>query len=206
MGAAGHRGVAMTAGEVGQIAAGRAEVGFEEVEPGADLQHHRAVHDVLRGGAPMQPAPGLAGALGKLAHQRQDRIADILGVALQAGQIERLGSAGHRLRGLRDLGRGLCRYDPEPGLGACQRRLDLGAPDEERGLAKYRAHRRGAKHVGENRRAEHADRHDAAACAPHPGPLPAGGAREDAPSSVGSGAKSVQPAAVSCSSAGNRAL
>ena len=71
VGAAGHRRVAMASGEVGEVAARGGEVGFEQLEAGADLQYRGGIHDVLGRGAPMQPAPALAGALGELAHQRQ---------------------------------------------------------------------------------------------------------------------------------------
>ncbi len=39
----------------------------------------------------MQPTPGLAGLFGDLADERQDRIADILGLALEANEIEGFG-------------------------------------------------------------------------------------------------------------------
>ena len=118
VGAAGHRRVAMAPGEVGEVAARGCEVGFDEVEAGADLQHHGGIHDVLGGGPPVQPAPGLPGALGELAHQGKDRIADGLGFALEAGEVERLGMFADRVRRRGDLRRRLGRNDPEPGLGA----------------------------------------------------------------------------------------
>ena len=39
----------------------------------------------------------------------------------------------------------------EPGLGAGECGLDLGAADEKGLVAKHRAHRRGAEHVAEDR-------------------------------------------------------
>ena len=53
----------------------------------------RGVHDVLRGRAPVHVAPGLAELCGKLAHQPEDRVADILGLVLQRVAIERDGRA-----------------------------------------------------------------------------------------------------------------
>ena len=156
MGAPGHRRVAVAAREVGEMAAHRREVGLDQREPGADLQHQGGIHDVLRRRPPMQPAPGGAGMLGELAHQRQDRVADDLALAFEAGEVDRFGLGG----GARDRRRGLGRDDAEPGLGAGERRLDLGAARDKSMVAKHRAHRRGPEHVGEDRRIEDADRHE----------------------------------------------
>ena len=82
MGAAGHRRVAMAPGEIGEMAAHRRQILLDQLQAGADLEHHGGVHDVLGRRTPMQPAPGLAGAVGELADQWQDRIADILGLPL----------------------------------------------------------------------------------------------------------------------------
>ena len=83
MGAPGHRRVAVAPRQRAEMAAHRVEIRLDQLEPVADLQHRGGVHDVLRRRAPMQPAPAVAGPLGQLAHQRQDRVADGLGLAPQ---------------------------------------------------------------------------------------------------------------------------
>ncbi len=131
MGAAGHRRVAIAPGEVCQMAAHRRRDRLDQRQPVADLQHHGGVHDVLGRRTPMQPAPGLAGALGELADQWQDRVADILGLALEPREVEVFRVVRRFGRGARDRRRGLGGDDAEPGLGAGQRRLDLGAAGEK---------------------------------------------------------------------------
>ena len=152
VGAAGHRHVAPAPCQRREMAAQCGQVGLDQLQPGADLQHRGGVHDVLGRGAPMHPAPGLAGALGELAHQRQDRVPDRLGLAFEAGEIEgaglfgdRRGRPGNRLSRIR-------RHDPGPRLGPRQRRLDLGTAGQKTELAEHRAHRGGAEHVAEQGR------------------------------------------------------
>ena len=89
MGTAGHRRVAMLRGEPGQRRRDGRHVALDQREPGAHLQHRRGVHDVLGGRAPVHVASGLAELRGKLPHQPDDRIADVLGVALERIAIER---------------------------------------------------------------------------------------------------------------------
>jgi hypothetical protein len=108
----------------------------------------------------MQPAPGRAGPLGELAHQRQDRVADRLGLTAQARQVEGVGARPDGIDRRRDCRGGLFRHDPEAGLGARERRLDLGAAGKEGELAEHRAHRGGAEHVAEQGRLQDADGHD----------------------------------------------
>ncbi len=159
MGAPGHRGVAIVARELGEVAAHRRQILLDQRQAGADLQHRCGIHDVLGGGAPMQIAPRLPRQLRHLADQRQDRVADGLGFFLEAREVERIAAAGQRIGGVRDrLGR-LRRNDPEPPLGARERGLDLGAAHKKSVVAKDRAHRSGAKHVGEDRGIQCPDRH-----------------------------------------------
>ena len=152
MGAPGHRRIAIAPREPGEIAAQRREVGLDQRQPGTDLQHRGGIHDVLRRRPPMEPAPRLAGAFGELAHERQDRIADRLGLALEAGQIERSGVGLHRLGSGGNRGRGFRRDDADSRLSPCQRRFDLGAADEKGGVVEHRAHRGRAEHVAKQRR------------------------------------------------------
>ena len=51
--------------------------GADQRKPVAHLQHGRGVHDVLRGGAPMRPAAGLARRARQSGDQPDHRIADI---------------------------------------------------------------------------------------------------------------------------------
>ena len=81
--AAGHRGVAVFAGESGERRGDRIDVGLDQGQRLANLQHGGGVGHVLRGRAPMAPLP-VPGAAERdeLLHHRQDRIADALGLAL----------------------------------------------------------------------------------------------------------------------------
>jgi len=67
-----------------------------------------------------------------------------------------LGDCG---RGFRDRVGGLGRHDAEPRLCPGQRRLDLSAAREKGLFAEHLAHRRGAEHVAEQARSQHADGH-----------------------------------------------
>jgi hypothetical protein len=100
----------------------------------------------------MHPAPGLAGAVGELAHQRQDRVADRLGLALEPGEIEGLRFFDNICSGLGDRRGRLGRHDAGARLGPRQRRLHLGAAAEKGEFAEHRAHGRGAEHVAEQGR------------------------------------------------------
>ncbi len=81
--AAGHRRVAVFAGETGERVGDRVDVGFDQGQRLADLQHGGGVGHVLRGGAPMAPlAEPVAAERDELLHHRQHRIADALGLAL----------------------------------------------------------------------------------------------------------------------------
>ena len=160
MGAAGERQVAVAAREIGEMAAHRGEILFDQPQSGADLQHRSGIHDVLGRRPPMQPAPGGAGGLGELADQRQDRIADGLGLGLEPRPVEprrRIGRSRDRRRRLRG-------DDAEPGLGARQRRLDLDTAGEEPVAAEHALHLGRAEQVGEDRAVEHADRHRTPQC------------------------------------------
>ena len=103
--------------------------------------------------------PASPALFGDLADERQDRIADILGLALEASEIEGFGVLDDGRGGPRDRRRRLGRDHAEPGLGAGERGLDLGAAGKKGLVAEHRAHRRGAEHVAEDRRVEDADRH-----------------------------------------------
>jgi hypothetical protein len=67
MGSPGHRRIAVQAGEIGQGAHDIGELGFDQRDRLAQLQHGRGIHDVLGGSAPVQIAAGFAEPLGELA-------------------------------------------------------------------------------------------------------------------------------------------
>ena len=117
---------------------------LDDLKAGADLQDHGSVHDVLRGRAPMHVAAGVAALLRHLVHQRQDRIADDIGLAAQQVEIERrnIGSFGDLLGGLR-------RDHAAARLGLRQRNLDLGVARDQAEIGKHLAHRRRAEGVAE---------------------------------------------------------
>ncbi len=91
MGAARHRRVAVAPRQVGEDAAQRGDIFLDDRKAVAHLQDDGGVHDVLRGRAPMHIAAGLAALLCQLVDQRQDRIADDVGLAAQQIEIERRG-------------------------------------------------------------------------------------------------------------------
>ncbi len=84
--------------------------------------------------------------------KRQDRIADRLGLAFEARQVERCGVGRDGSDGAGDRRGGLGRHDAEPRLGTGERRLHLGATRDEGKLAERRAHRRAAEHIAEQGR------------------------------------------------------
>ena len=110
----------------------------------AQLQDHGGIHDVLRGRAPMHVAAGLAALLRHLMHQRQDRIADIVGLLAQEIEIERrnVGTRSDR------FGR-ISGNDAAFRLGLRQRDLDLGVAANQRVVGKHLAHARCTEGVAE---------------------------------------------------------
>ena len=114
MGAAGHRRVAIALRQIGEDAAQRRRCRASMIaRPARNLQHHGGIHDVLRGRAPMHIAAGLAALLHHLMHQRQDRIADDVGLAAQQIEIERR-DIGPRRRFRRRPPAGSRRSAPRP--------------------------------------------------------------------------------------------
>jgi hypothetical protein len=74
--------------QVGQDAAQLADVGVDDGQRVAHLQHVGAVHDVLGRRAPVHVAPGLAAHLDQLVHQRQDRVADDVGLVAHVVEVD----------------------------------------------------------------------------------------------------------------------
>jgi hypothetical protein len=142
MGAARHRGVAVALREAGENAAQRGDVSFDDLQARAQLQDQGGVHDVLRGCAPMHIAAGLAALLHHLMHQRQDRIADDIGLAAQFLEIER-GCVGP----LRNRLRRILRNHAAARLGPGQRDLDLDITGDQARVGKHLAHGRRAEGV-----------------------------------------------------------
>ena len=144
MRAPGHRRVAIPFRQISEDAAQRGDIGFDDFEPLAHLQDHGGVHDVLRGRAPMDVAAGFTALLHHLMHQRQDRIADIVGLAAQQIEIER-----RHIRASGDLFGRLGRDHAAARLGPRQRDLDLGIAGNQRVVGKHLAHLRCAEDVAE---------------------------------------------------------
>ena len=144
MGAARHRRVAIALREIGKDAAQRGDIVFDDLKAGADLQDHGGIHDVLRGRAPMHIAAGVAALFHHLVHQRQDRIADDIGLLAQQIEIQR-----RDVGPLRDLVRGLRRNHAAARLGLRQRDLDLGVAGDQAEIRKHLAHGRRAEGVAE---------------------------------------------------------
>jgi hypothetical protein len=144
MSAAGHRRDAVKVRETGKNLAQLANIGLDHVEGIAHLQGNGRVHDVLGGRAPVQIAACLAALLGDLMHQRQDRIADNVGLTAQQIEIQR-----RHIGPFRDLLRGVPRNHATARLGFCQRDLDLGIPGNQAEVRKHLAHRRSAEGIAE---------------------------------------------------------
>jgi hypothetical protein len=72
----------------------RRHVAFDDGERCADLQHGAGIHDVLGRRPPVHVAAGFAELGGKLPHQPEDRIADILGFVLECITVEHDGRRG----------------------------------------------------------------------------------------------------------------
>ena len=122
----------------------RGDIVFDDFQPVAQLQHQGGVHDVLRGRAPMHVAAGLAALSCDLLHQRQDRIADDIGLAAQQIEVERgnLGPSRDRLRRLR-------RDHGAARLGLRQRDFDLGVARDQAKIGKHLAHGGRAEGIAE---------------------------------------------------------
>ncbi len=149
MSPAGHRRVAVLLRQVGEDGAQARNVVADDRERVAHLQHYGRVHDVLRCRTPVHVAAGLAALLHQLVHDRQDRIADEVGLATQQLDIEfgGVGAPG-------DLVGGGLRNDADPRLGLGERDLDLDIARDQRGVGEDVAHRRGAEGVAEQKRVE----------------------------------------------------
>ena len=114
--------------------------------PVAHLQDGRGVHDVLRGGAPVRPAAGLARGARQTGDQADHRIADIARAGGKFLGVEVLDPGGSGDR----FGR-VGRDDAEPRLHPGQRRLDVEHALEVGALVEHRAHRVAAVERAEDR-------------------------------------------------------
>jgi hypothetical protein len=142
VGAAGHGRIAIALGEAHEDAANLSEVGVDRRQGVADLQHDGRVHDVLRCRTPMDVAPRFAAHPAELMHERQDRIADELGLLSQQVEVERLGLRTHR-----DLLRCVGRDHAAAPLGARERHLDLHVARNQGALVEDLPHARGPERV-----------------------------------------------------------
>ena len=122
------------------------QIGLDQHQRVAHLQHRRGVGDVLRRGAPMAPLakPALA-QRHELLHHRQHRIADALGLGFQFRDVEAVGTAVAH-----DLGGGRLGNDAKPRLHAGQRRLDVEIELHAALVGEDAPHRLGAEDVAED--------------------------------------------------------
>ena len=155
VGAPGHRGIAMAARQGGERRSDAGEVGADQIETVPDLEHEPGVDDVLRGGAPVDVAAGVARAgLGERLDQRHDRIAGELGAGADRGEIE-----ARQLRLGADLGRGLGGDQAEARLRPGERRLDLEHALQARLVGEGGAHRGGAEQIAVDCGIDRGNRH-----------------------------------------------
>ena len=125
------------------------DVVFDDAQTFAQLQDDGGVHDVLCGRTPMHETAGIAALLGHLVHQRQDGIADIVGLVTQEIEVEG--------RDVSALGDGLGRINGNDAafrLRFRQRDLDLGIAADEGIVGKHLAHGRRAEGIAEQKRVE----------------------------------------------------
>ena len=135
MGAAGHHGMPVPGRVPCQRRQNRPQLGFDQVEPLADLQDRGGVHDVLRCGAPMGPRAGCPGGFRQTADEPDDRIADITraGRQILRAQVLDVGGRDDRLGGVR-------RDDPHAALDPGERGFHVQHALEIRCLVEHRAH------------------------------------------------------------------
>ena len=166
MGAPGHHRVAMRFSLCRKPGGDVAELFLDEREAVPHLQDERAVHDVLRGGAPMDIARAIAaGSASQRLHQPDHGIADDAGAF--ADVVER-DAFEHRRRADRRSGRG--RDDAELGLDPGQRRLDIEHLLHEAALVEDTAHRVAAEEAAEDDRIRGIDAHQRSKNAVSPSP------------------------------------
>ena len=146
MGAPGHHGGAVAVGLVEQGGEQGGDLGLDQGQPVAELEHRGGVHDVLGGGAPMGPGPGGAGGAGEFGDQPDHRIADVAGAGGEHGGVQVL-----EPRGGRDGGRGVAGDQAEMGLHPGERGLHVQHALEVGGLVEHGAHGVGAVEGAEDR-------------------------------------------------------
>ena len=134
----------MLLGQLREDAAQRRDILLDDPQCLAHLEHDRRVHDVLGRGAPMHVAARLAALLHELMDQRQDRIADDVGLVPQPVEVERVEIASGG-----DLLGGLGRDHAAARLGLRQRDLGLDVAADQRVVGEHGPHRAGAEGVAE---------------------------------------------------------
>ena len=154
MGSPGHRRVAVFAGHRHEDVTDLAQVARDDLQRGADLQHIGRVHDVLGGRAPMHVTAGVAGGFRKLMHQRQDRVADNLGLAAQLFDVD----PDRARRGADGIGGGLGHH-AQSCLRPGKRHFGFDIAPDERVVGKHRAHFGRPEHVAKQDRIENRASH-----------------------------------------------
>ncbi len=136
----------MRLGEIGQDAAQRANIGLDAVQPVAHLQGHGRVHDVLRGGSPVNVTSCVAAHLHQLVHQRQDGIADNIGFLAHVIEVDALDTRFACDR----LGR-FGRNHANAGFGAGKGDLDVDVALYQRTVGEDLSHLPGSESIAEQR-------------------------------------------------------
>ncbi|MNE36651.1 hypothetical protein D3C80_1304700 [compost metagenome] len=140
-GASGQRRGGVALGLHGEILGQRGQLGFEQGDGGAQLQHQAAVHGVLAGGAEVHVALGLGVHGGDLPaeglDQRDRRVA-----GAGDGDGQRFDVIGFGTAGGGDGRHGGGRDQPDRRLGARQRGLEIEHALQATAVAEHRTHRR----------------------------------------------------------------
>ena len=140
------RRVAVALGESRERTRDRLQLGVDDREPLADLQHGRGVGDVLRGGAPVAVFAELVAAQRvQLRDDTQDRIADALRLRAELLHVDLADVAVAD-----DFVGGLLRNDAEPALHDGERPLDVDVLLRAILVGPDAAHRLAAEEVAED--------------------------------------------------------
>ena len=141
-------GAAMTRGERGEPCDGTVEVGDEGIDRRAQLEHERAVDDVLAGGPPMDVARRCRIGLGDLGGERIDqRDGDIAGGHRGLAQRREVVAVG--AGGLGDPLDGERRDDADLRFRARERNLEIEHALHARAIVEDRAHGRARDQRGQ---------------------------------------------------------
>ena len=132
MRAAGHGRVAVLPGETSERSPQCGELGLDDPERVAQLEHDRRVHYILGGRPPVDVSAPFATDLRQLMDERQNGEADVGGLATEQVEIDRVEPGARR-----DLARGFRRNHTARGFRTRERDFDVDV-----GARRARARRR----------------------------------------------------------------